>query len=67
MKYDYSKIRLENKYVELGCDIVLNDEIFDKNGNASGGDGVIYKCSLFAESLAKNIKINGQGHCIKGF
>jgi len=29
-------------YVELGCDLVFNDETFDKDGKPSGGDGVFY-------------------------
>ena len=38
-----SKINLYKRYVMIDCDIVLNEETFDENGNPSGGDGTIYE------------------------
>ncbi len=37
-----SKISLGSKFLELNCDIILNDETFDEDGNPSGGNGVVY-------------------------
>lgn len=59
-----SKINLSNKYIELDCDIILNDELFDKNGNPSGGDGKIYS---FEPMSGWNIRFDGNGHTISGF
>ena len=60
--YSVSGINLESKYIELCCDIVLNDETFDKEGNPSGGDGVVYEWA----SVPGKINFNGNGHTIKG-
>lgn len=55
---------LYNKYIELNCDVVLNDEIFDSDGNASGGDGKIYVWEPIDDS--NNCSLNGNGHKISG-
>ena len=36
----FANVGMSNKYFELNCDIVYNDESFDENGTPSGGDGV---------------------------
>ncbi len=36
------QVGIAYKYMKLECDLVLNDETFDKNGNPSGGDGIVY-------------------------
>ncbi len=60
---DFSRIGITNKYLKLNCDLVFNDEIFDKNGNPSGGDGVYYnwKYSLFSST-----NFDGNNHTISG-
>ena len=40
--YSLSRIILQYKYAELRCDVVLNEETFDENGNPLGGDGCVY-------------------------
>ena len=55
---------LSHKYIELGCDIVLNDESFDEDGNPSGGDGVVFSWQSIANN--QNIYFNGNGHKITG-
>lgn len=52
------------QYVELNCDIILNDEKFDNNGNPSGGDGVVYSWKPIDECY--NLRFNGNGHTISG-
>ena len=61
--YKFTGISLDGKYIELACDIVLNEETFDENGNPSGGDGVIYEWSPIASSLKL---FDGQNHTISG-
>lgn len=51
------------KYVELGSDIVLNDETFNENGNPMGGDGVYYPMHYGARTI---VSFDGKGHIIKG-
>ena len=63
--YNLSKINLGSKYVELACDIIFNDEIFDKDGNPSGGDGVVYKWKSI--SSAADISFDGRNKSIYGF
>ena len=59
-----SKIYLIQKRIEIDCDIVLNDELFDKYGNISGGDKVVY--SWNATSGCSSACFNGNGHTIYG-
>ena len=61
--YSLCNIDYTNKYVELACDVVLNDEKFDKDGNPSGGDGVIY---AWYSLKANGLIFNGNGHTISG-
>ncbi len=54
---------LNNKYIKLNSDIVLNNEIFDENGNPSGGDGIVYNWkNLYYHTL--NMSFDGNGHTI---
>ena len=62
--YSLSKTNLRNKYVSIECDIVLNDEVFDENGNPSGGDGIVYSWSHVTKYTAGYFE--GNGHYIKG-
>ena len=52
------------KYFDVNCDIVLNDETFDENGNPSGGDGVYYDIDCRESSNA--FFFDGKGHTIYG-
>ena len=61
--HSLSKIYLGNKFIELACDIVLNEEHFDENGVPYGGDGNVYEWE--AIQFGK-ISINGNFHTIKG-
>ena len=61
--YNYTSISLDNKYLKLDCDIVLNEEKFDEDGNPSGGDGVVYEWSPIGASLKL---FDGQNHTISG-
>ena len=59
---------MRDKYFELGCDITLNEERFDKDGNTFGGDGVVFSWENGNSWYYKNaITFNGNGHSIKGF
>jgi len=58
-----SKITLSAKYVELNCNIVLNDETFDKEGNPSGGDGCYYN---WRYDWYASVNFDGNGHTISG-
>jgi len=60
---DFAKIGITNKFLKLNCDLVLNDEIFDKNGNPSGGDGVYYNWNYMYFS---STNFDGNGHTISG-
>ena len=62
-KYIGGLHRLVGRYFELGDDIILNDEVFDGEGNISGGDGVIYNWSVM---YGKEYHFDGKGHTIKG-
>ncbi len=55
---------LANKYIELNCDIVLNDETFDEDGNPSGGDGIYYSWQSKYDS--NGVSLYGNGHKITG-
>jgi hypothetical protein len=58
-------IKVHNKFVELDNDLQLNDETFDKDGNPSGGDGVVYVNRDRLEWF--QVSFNGNGHLISGF
>jgi len=60
---DKSKISLSNKYLRLTCDIILNDETFDENGNPSGGDGTYYNFEYYAQTI---YSFDGDGFSVKG-
>lgn len=54
---------LLDKYIELACDIYLNDESFDENGSPIGGDGVIYSWI----EITNQIKVfDGKNHVVYG-
>ena len=55
-----------DKYVELGCDIILNEEIYDENGYIQGGDGVVYSWTEDSSSWFKNFYFEGNGFTISG-
>ena len=65
MNYSLSNLSLINKYLELNCDIILNDETFDKDGNVYGGDGVVYNWGVI--EYRKNLSFDGNNHIIKGY
>ncbi len=44
-------------YVSIECDVTINEETFDKDGNVSGGDGIVYQFEPI---------INWHGGVIKG-
>ena len=57
-------IWLNQKHIALNCDIILNDEIFDKDGSCNGGDGVVYEW-LACERWGST-RFYGNGHKISG-
>jgi hypothetical protein len=59
-----SGININDKYIELNCDVVLNDETFDKNGNPIGGDGVIYRWAPVY--YGTKAFFNGNNHHVTG-
>ena len=59
------KTHLVNKYIYLDCDIMINDETFDENGNPSGGDGVVYSYRPSISDIT-NMTFDGKGHSVKG-
>ena len=52
------------RYVELNCDLVFNEEVFDKDGKVSGGDGVVYNWNFF--NSLNGVYFEGNGHTISG-
>ncbi len=54
------------KYIEINCDILLNDEVFDEDGTPSGGDGKVYSWKKFDTTYFSNAKIYGNGHSVIG-
>ena len=54
---------MNDRYLELNCDIYLNDERFDENGNPSGGDGVVYS---WQKPIKATANFNGKNHTIYG-
>ncbi len=61
---DISGINLASKYVQLNCDIILNDEKFDENGNPSGGDGIVF--SWQGVESGSITEFDGNNHTIYG-
>ena len=59
-----SGLNIDNKYFELACDVVLNDESYDDNGNPISGDGVVYKWEPI--NYGRNAFFDGKNHSIKG-
>ncbi len=59
-----SKSGLSWRYMKLNCDVVLNDETFDENGNPIGGDGTVY-CWTTANTIYAYY-IDGCGFKISG-
>ncbi len=65
MNNSLSRLAISYKYIQLGDDIYLNDEIFDEDGKPSGGDGIIYnyKCTrgwgLFSYFNGNNFSFSG--------
>ncbi len=55
-----------NKFIQLECDIVLNDESFDIDGNPLGGDGVVYSWQKTIGNNSSNITFEGNKHTIYG-
>ena len=61
-----SKQTLSGKYIELASDIELNDETFDENGVASGGDGKVYTWQRI-NTWNENCVFDGKGHTISNY
>ena len=59
-----ARIAIVGKYAKLKCDVVLNDETFDKNGTPIGGDGIVYSWRPF---YALNGWFDGNNHSISGY
>jgi len=51
------------QYVELGNDIILNDETFDENGKPTSGDGTYYNLGKGGRTVTN---FDGKGFTIKG-
>ncbi len=60
-----SGINLGGKYLELECDIISNDEVFDENGEIVKGDGVVYSFETFLIGTSVE-SIDGNNHSIIG-
>ncbi len=56
---------INGKYVELDCDIILNDETFNNEGKVIDGDGVVYKWQPITN--AANLHFNCNNYKISGF
>ena len=52
------------KFIEFACDIILNDETFDKDGNVYGGDGIVYEWTPVY--YGHNATLNGNNFSVKG-
>ncbi len=59
-----STINFAGKFVNINCDIILNDEIFDANGEVISGDGNVYVWKPI--TLGRLATIFGNNHTIKG-
>ena len=59
-----AKSGLSWRYMKLNCDVVLNDETFDENGNPTGGDGIVYKWTM--SNTFYDYCIDGCGFKISG-
>ena len=60
-----ANLGVNGKYLELNCDITYNEEVFDENGNPTGGDGVYYmwKRMVYASKMC----FEGNFHYLQGF
>ncbi len=66
LNYDLGKaVLMSSKYISLNCDIILNDEVFNEDGSATGGDGIVYNFDAFRNASA--LTIYGNNHYISGF
>ena len=63
--YSRSKKTLWKKFLKLNCDVFLNDEIFDEDGNPVGGDGEVY-CWTKIDTDCGDLSFDGNGHTIHG-
>ena len=61
----FANLGMNDKYFELNCDIVYNEETFDENGNPSGGDGVYYEWRKTVYCARMNL--DGKSHYLRGF
>ena len=66
MNPNLSQISFVGQYIKLGCDIVMNDETFDANGNPRGGDGIVYSWTYFHHGKLENLYFDGDNHFISG-
>ena len=64
MNVSFSNTSLNDKYLELGKNIVFNDETFDKEGNPKGGDGIVY--SWTPSTSGSGLVFDGNGYSISG-
>ena len=62
--YASKYLTLTNKHIKLACDIIFNEEVFDDNGNPSGGDGKVYQWQPMMNST--NLSIDGNGFSMRG-
>jgi len=66
MNDNFSKLDIAYRYIELGNDIYLNDEKFDKKGQPHGGDGTIYNY-VCTRGWGNFSYIDGKNHTIYGY
>ena len=66
LNYQICKRQLIGRYIELDCDITLNDESFDENGTPSGGDGVVYQWRNKFADVTRDFLFDGKGHSVSG-
>ncbi len=57
-------VSLASKYIQLDCNIILNEEEFNEDGLPSRGDGVVYNFEPIKNWNSSDI--NGNGNSIKG-
>ena len=62
--YSLSGIDINNKMIELNCDVYMNEERFDEEGNAFGGDRTVYQYT--PPSRGTGMSFDGNGHTIYG-
>ena len=56
---------MQNAFMQLNADLVFNDEIFDKDGNPTGGDGVVYSWKSVKAGWASSL--DGNNFSMKGY